>query len=91
MILLEQQEITKLADQFEALVKKVDSLLMKEVQNTAVFSIDEVCSQLNVCKRTLQKYRDEGKISFSHVGDKIFFQKSDINEFLEKHRVEAFC
>jgi len=91
MILLQDHEITKLTDQFEALVKKVDSLLMNEIKDNAVFSIDEVCSQLNVCKRTLQKYRDEGKISYSHVGDKIFFQRSDIDAFLSCYRVEAFA
>ena len=90
MYVLEDQEITKLIEQFEELVMKVDSLLAKGGDSSTIFTVDETCDLLHVSKRTLQKYRDEGMISFSQVADKIFFQQEDVQNFLDQHRVEAF-
>ena len=46
---------------------------------------DEVCQLLGITKRTLQKYRDEGKIKFSQFGRKILYRKQHVELFLEKH------
>jgi len=46
---------------------------------------DEVCVLLKICKRTLQKYRDEASISFIQFGGKTLYKTSDIKEALEKN------
>ncbi|MCZ4693778.1 DNA-binding protein [Ancylomarina euxinus] len=46
---------------------------------------DEVCTLLKICKRTLQKYRDEASISFIQFGGKTLYRTSDIKEALEKN------
>ncbi|MDE5423667.1 helix-turn-helix domain-containing protein [Ancylomarina sp. DW003] len=46
---------------------------------------DEVCTLLKICKRTLQKYRDEATISFIQFGGKTLYKTSDIKKALEKN------
>ena len=53
------------------------------------FDNQEVMQQLHISKRTLQTWRDEGKIPFSQVGSKIYYSESDINELLKKNYIKA--
>lgn len=39
----------------------------------------EVSAQLKLSRRTLQDYRNEGRISYYQLGGKILYQESDIN------------
>lgn len=50
---------------------------------------DEVCDLLKICKRTLQKHRDEASISFIQFGGKTLYKLSDIKEALEKNHQAA--
>jgi hypothetical protein len=45
---------------------------------------------MNISKRTAQTWRDEGVISFSQVGSKIYYRMSDIESLLESRKVKAF-
>lgn len=40
---------------------------------------------LKISKRTLQAYRDDRKIPFSQVGNKIYYKASDVEKFLKKN------
>lgn len=42
----------------------------------------EVCKLLKISSRTLQNYRDLGKIGFSKNGRKIYYKSSDIDTLL---------
>jgi len=53
------------------------------------FDNQEVMQMLHISKRTLQAWRDEGKISFSQVGAKIYYRESDVNDLLNKHFIKA--
>ena len=43
---------------------------------------EAVCRRLGISKRTLQSYRDTGKIPFSIIGHKCYYKESDIAELL---------
>lgn len=45
----------------------------------------QVMEMLNISKRTLQAYRDQGRIGFSQVGSKLYYRAGDIFDHLEKH------
>jgi hypothetical protein len=49
----------------------------------------EVMQLLNVSKRTLQTYRDENLISFSQVGNKMYYNTKDIEAFLKNNYNKA--
>jgi hypothetical protein len=53
-------------------------------------TLGQTCETLNVSRRTLQAYRDEGVLSFSQHAGKIYFKASDIEAHLEKHYKPAF-
>nr|WP_255561855.1 helix-turn-helix domain-containing protein [Dysgonomonas sp. Marseille-P4677] len=38
---------------------------------------------LHISPRTLQTYRDTGRISFSRINHKIYYRVSDIEKFLQ--------
>ena len=46
----------------------------------------DVCLRLNIFPRTLQTYRDSGKIGFSRISHKTYYKVSDIEKFLFAHK-----
>ncbi|MFI3264174.1 MAG: helix-turn-helix domain-containing protein [Rikenellaceae bacterium] len=43
----------------------------------------EVCEILNIRTRTLQSYRDSGKLAFSQIGHKIYYRPDDVLKLLK--------
>ena len=85
VITIESQAFQKIVDQLEAIQQKLN----KEKSTTPLSDIwmdnQDVCELLHVSKRTLQHYRDSGKIPFSQIGAKIYYKASDIDTFLNSH------
>ena len=82
-------------DQFDNLVKRMDeiqsTILNSNGSQTESFLDNQQFLQLmKVSKRTAQSWRDEGIISFSQVGSKIYYQMSDVQKLLEAHKRKAF-
>lgn len=85
------------ADIINELISKVDNIASK-LENPADkypmkerwLDIQETCMLLKLSKRTLQAYRDNGILSFSQIGGKIYFKVSDLEEHLKNHYVRAF-
>ena len=62
----------------------------KQPLTNSWLTIEETMAQLKVSKRTLQTYRDTGRIGFSKIEGKIYFKATDIEEFLERHYHKPF-
>jgi len=80
------------SEAFQKLVEKLDAISVKlnnHKETTPLSEIwvdnQDVCELLHISKRTLQHYRDSGKIPFSQVGAKIYYKASDIDDFLQSH------
>lgn len=50
----------------------------------------ELSKRLNISRRALQDYRNQGKISFIHMGGKILYRESDIVKMLEESYYKAW-
>lgn len=50
----------------------------------------EVSEKLKISRRTLQDYRDQGKIAYVHLGGKILYKESDLQAMLESHYFKAW-
>jgi excisionase family DNA binding protein len=87
---ISQDDFQKILDKMEGIEQKLDNLNNIGIATNQLFSILEACKLLHVSKRTLQRYRDAGLLSFTQVSGKIMFQKTDIEAFLNANRVEAF-
>ena len=50
----------------------------------------EVSQQLKISRRTLQDYRNEGKIHYCQIGGKILYRESDLQKMLDESYREAY-
>ncbi len=79
---------------FETLIEKINEIKSKmDVKSSPDkprlkedwLDAQEACVLLKISKRTLQGYRRNGLIPFSHVNGKVFFKARDIEKVLEKN------
>jgi excisionase family DNA binding protein len=61
----------------------------KEQVCTKYLSSDEVCEMLQISSRTLQKYRDEGRIRFAKLDRKIIYKLIDVEAFVEANMIDT--
>lgn len=68
--------------------------LPQEVKDKAyaVYTSKDLQALLDVKEATLRKYRDDGVLGYSRVGDKIWYRQEDLDAFLLNpiHRYNAF-
>jgi Helix-turn-helix domain len=80
---------------YDELISRLDRI-QQEVINKQKSPVDtfidnqEFIQIMNVSKRTAQSWRDEGIISFSQIGSKIYYRMSDVQSLLDKHYKPAF-
>lgn len=82
-------------DQFEELISKINDIASKV--NTKPGAAQETyldnkqfMEMLKISPRTAQTWRDEGKISFSQVGSKIYYKLSDVEKCMETYYNKSF-
>ena len=81
--------------QFTELTSRLDALqeqLLSQQPNSKKPFVDneEFLELMGISKRTAQSWRDEGKISFSQVGNKIYYKMSDVDKLLTEHYNKSF-
>lgn len=85
--------ITK--DQFSDLMSKLE-IIQNQLNTKAdpkketFLDNQEFLLLMKISKRTAQTWRDEGKISFSQVGSKIYYKLSDVEKLLQEHYNKSF-
>ena len=83
-------------EQFDQLIAKIDDI-NERLQNTnpkrteTYLNNNQFMEMLDVSLRTAQTWRDEGKITFSQVGNKIYYKLSDVEKFIQDYRNAAFA
>ena len=87
--------ITLQSEAFHEIMKKMEDiqrqLKAKEKEPKDIWiDNDELAKMLKVTKRTIQNYRDNGIISFSQIGSKLYYRLSDVEDMLMKHHNKAF-
>ena len=85
VITIESEAFQKLVNQLEAINTKLNEQKESTPLSDVWMDNQDVCALLHVSKRTLQHYRDSGKIPFSQVGAKIYYKASDVDDFLESN------
>lgn len=82
-------------DQYNELVHKIEetkTLISQSTKSPQEVFVDnqEFLILMNVSKRTAQTWRDEGKISFSQIGSKIYYKMDDVTKMLNNNYKPAF-
>ncbi|WP_084466320.1 helix-turn-helix domain-containing protein [Kaistella palustris] len=83
-------------DQFNELVSKIEEISAKinaarAPRTETYLNNKQFMEMLDVSLRTAQTWRDEGKITFSQVGNKIYYKLSDVENFIQNYRNAAFA
>jgi hypothetical protein len=80
-IILSSQQYTDLVNRLETLNNKLEE---KQKSPKDIFLDNQEFIQLmNISKRTAQTWRDDGIVSFSQIGSKIYYKMSDVQELLD--------
>ena len=82
-------------DQFSDLMSKLDTIqsqisIKADPKKETFLDKQEFLLLMKISKRTAQTWRDEGKISFSQVGNKIYYKLSDVETLLTEHYNKSF-
>lgn len=85
VINIEKWTFDEMMQRFEAFRNRMITLCDKGRNKTIEDWLDnqDVCLMLNISPRTLQSYRDTGKISFSQINHKIYYKPVDIEKLLK--------
>jgi len=81
-------------DQYQEILEKLeaisDSINIRADKSETFVDNQEFLQMMKISKRTAQTWRDEGKISFSQVGNKIYYKLADVEALLQQHYVKSF-
>ena len=62
--------------------------MTKDNENANLLKANEVCEYLRISKVTLYKWLKQGKISGYHLGTRLFFKKTDVDNALIKQETK---
>jgi excisionase family DNA binding protein len=84
----------KKAKKQQVLLAKIEELKQhleqKQKEEAVAFTYlttAEACSFLKICRKTLYKFRMEGKIRYSKIGRKVLFKQTDLEGFVNSRRL----
>lgn len=83
----------ELLDEFTKAIKEAVKEELPKYQNSFQkdwLSTEEVMEMLNVSRRTIQNYRDEGKIPYTQSGRKILYPRDGVEDFLRRNMIKAY-
>jgi flagellar biosynthesis/type III secretory pathway chaperone len=83
------------SEQYQEIIQKLDELKSQLAANKNSVEVQFIDNQqfiklMSVSKRTAQTWRDEGIISFSQVGSKIYYRMSDVKKMLDSNYKPSF-
>lgn len=87
-VILTEEQYEKINQKLDYILKKIDEEKAKPSEQ--IIDNEDFLKKMKVSRRTAQKWRDEGIISFSQIGGKIYYKQIDINKMLERNHKKAF-
>ena len=82
LIIIDRKAWERHRSEFADFVHRIEQLIGNLPVKDEWLDNEAVCKRLGISKRTLQSYRDTGKIPFSMIGHKCYYKESDITELL---------
>ena len=83
VINMEAQTFEAMMTRFEAFTQKVETLC--EGQDKSLhrwLDNQDVCQILNISKRTLQTYRDNGMLAYTQINHKMYYKPEDVEKVI---------
>ena len=82
LIIIDRKAWERHCSDFADFIHRIEQLIGNPPETDEWLDNEAVCKRLGISKRTLQSYRDTGKIPFSMIGHKCYYKESDITELL---------
>ena len=82
------QDVHRLESQMQQIQQTLNKMLPEKLDGLT-FNSEQVCQILDCSLRTLQSYRETGRLAFSQIGNKIWYTPRDVDAFLTRHRNPA--
>ena len=57
---------------------------MKDLKSEKMLENADMCLLLGITKRTLQRYRQKGVLSYCEKNGKMYYKSEEVQEFLQK-------
>lgn len=87
IIAIEKKALDAIEDRFRRLTNRIDGLCSSHNKKASEWLDNaDVCRILNISKRTLQTYRDNGTIPHTQINHKMFYKPKDVEKVLERLR-----
>jgi hypothetical protein len=77
----------KIMARFDRLEKKYEKPEnpRQTIDGEVVLDNQDLCMMLNVCKRTLQRYRSLGWLPYRKIDQKTYYMESDVKIFIDEY------
>ncbi len=87
---IEKSAFEMMMARFDELAKRVADTCHKHKQRELSQWLDnqDVCEMLNISKRTLQSYRDNGVLEYTQVDRKIYYSVAEVNRFINDKTIK---
>ncbi|GHU54711.1 DNA-binding protein [Bacteroidia bacterium] len=85
IINIEARTFEAMTERFNQFVQRVNSLCHPKSKELKTWlDNQEVCMILNISKRTLQTYRDNGTLPYSQINHKMYYKPEDVERVLNQ-------
>jgi hypothetical protein len=85
IINIEARTFEAMTERFKQFVQRVNNLCRSQNKGLRKWlDNQEVCMILNISKRTLQTYRDNGILPYSQINHKMYYKPEDVERVLNQ-------
>jgi excisionase family DNA binding protein len=77
-------------DRLSSLMERLFTNKRPVLDGESFYTDRELAKKLKISRRSLQDYRNEGRIPYIKLGGKILYRSSDVEKLLEEGYHEAF-
>ncbi len=82
---VEARTFEAMMSRFESFAARVESLCRENCEKTLKQWLDgeDVCKLLGISPRTLQTFRDSGKIPYTRIEHKMYYRPADVEKLIQ--------
>ncbi len=88
IVAIESKTFRQIKERFEDFSRQVKSLCGNNREKDKWLDNDEVCELLQISRRTLQSYRDNGILPYSQIGRKCYYKVADIENLINQSQTK---
>lgn len=82
-----KQKLQALLEAVAELKNQVEQSKTKEDVALTYLTTKQACTYLKVCRKTLYKFRMEGKIRYYKPGRKVMYKQTELDAFINSRRL----